>query len=79
MGNYVEQTANTYKLNAGNEPLIETRKAKLNQLGLALLKHLLIFIIVNRDIIFMMFKTPSEIHLDLFWIQCYKTFYDRKL
>jgi hypothetical protein len=47
LGNINEQTTNTYKLNACNKALIKLAEAKLIQLSLALLKHLLIFIIVN--------------------------------
>ncbi len=53
-GNNIDQTANTYNLNACNEALIKTSKAKPKQLRLALLKHLLVFIVVNRVIIFKM-------------------------
>jgi len=53
-GNNIDQTDNTYNLNASNEALIKTSKAKPKQLRLALLKHLLVFIIVNRVIIFKM-------------------------
>ncbi len=52
--NDIDQTANTYNLNACNKVLIKTSKAKLKQLRLTLLKHLLILIIVNRVIIFRM-------------------------
>ncbi len=54
LGNDIEQIANTYKLNACYEALIKTIKATSKQLRLALLKHLLIFIIVNQLIIFKM-------------------------
>jgi hypothetical protein len=43
----LNKTANAYNLNACNEALIKISKAKLKQLILTLLKHLLIFIIVN--------------------------------
>jgi hypothetical protein len=39
-----------------DEALINLAKAKLKQLSLALSKHLLIFIIVNRAIIFKMLQ-----------------------
>ncbi len=47
-GNDIEQTANTYDQNTCKEALIKCAKAKLRQLKLALLKHLLISIIINR-------------------------------
>jgi len=47
LGNDIEQTAKTYNDNACDEALIKLVQAKLVQLSLALLKHLLIFIIGN--------------------------------
>ncbi len=53
MGDDIDQTAKTYNLNAFNNALIKTSKAKLKQLRLALFKKkLLIFNIVNWVIIF---------------------------
>jgi hypothetical protein len=49
-GNDIEQTANTYNLNTFNKVLIKTSKAKLKQLRLALLRHILIYIFVNGAI-----------------------------
>jgi hypothetical protein len=46
-GNAIEQTANTYNLNACSKALIKASKAKLLQLRLALLNKLFKFIIVN--------------------------------
>jgi len=54
LGNNIEQTANTYKLNDRNKALIKLAKAKLKQLSLSLLKHLLILIFVIRVIILRM-------------------------
>ncbi len=53
-GNGIEQTANTYNLNGCNKAAIKTSKARLKQLKLAWLKHLLIFTLVNRVFIFKM-------------------------
>jgi hypothetical protein len=39
MGNDIGQTTNAYNLNTGNKALIETSKAILKDLRLALLKH----------------------------------------
>jgi hypothetical protein len=44
MGKDIDQTANTFNLNACNKALYKTSKAKHQQLRLALLKHLFIFI-----------------------------------
>ncbi len=49
--NDIEHTANNYDLNVCNELLIKLAK----QFGYALLKHLLIFIIAKRVIIFKIF------------------------
>jgi hypothetical protein len=54
LGNNIEQTTSAYYLNAYNEVLIKLAQAKHKQTSLALLKHLLIFIVVNRVIIFKM-------------------------
>ncbi len=59
-GNNIDQTAHTYNINSCIEALIKTSKAKLKQLILALLKHLLIFIIVYRLIIFKMLPKILE-------------------
>jgi hypothetical protein len=57
LGNDIEQTANTYNLNVCNKVLIKTSKPnKLKQLGLALLKQILIFVIVSRADIFNMLQ-----------------------
>jgi hypothetical protein len=53
-GSDIDQTANTYNLNACNKSMIKTSKSKLKQLRLAELKHLFIFIIVHRVLIFNM-------------------------
>jgi hypothetical protein len=60
----LKKTANTYNLNASNEVLIKLTKSKLEQLCLALKKYLLIFIIVNRVIIF---------------LRCYEKYFNNKL
>ncbi len=52
MANDIEQTENTYKLNASNKYLIKTIKAIHEPLRLALLKQLLIITVVNWVIIF---------------------------
>jgi hypothetical protein len=44
--------ANTHNQNACNEALIKASKAKVEQSRMALLKHLLIFIIVKQVINF---------------------------
>ncbi len=65
-------TASAYNLNAWNKALITTSTAKLKQLNMALLKHLLIFIIADRAIIFKMVpKHSNVINFDLFWTQVF--------
>jgi hypothetical protein len=48
----IEQTANTYNLNAFNKALVKISKAILTKIRLALLKHILIIIILIKAVIF---------------------------
>jgi hypothetical protein len=66
---------NNYNLNAYNKALSKTSKSKLEQLQLALLNHLLRFIIVNRVIIFNML--PKYLSNKLGFIQDLSLFSDK--
>jgi hypothetical protein len=73
-GNDIEQISNTYILNTFTKASITISKAKLKQLGLALLKHLLSETIFNTKNIFCSLIKSFIIQLPKQLVQA-RTFY----